>query len=170
MTNEGSRAPSPAPKRLHRAKGKRPSVHYTQEIADEILERIASGERWTKITRRRGMPSRCTLYYWLNQDPEFRAAYRRAQQAGADARADKVLDIAEAATNETLNVDKFHVTSLKWHVDRDTKLFGPRPDEPDLGAGRHIVIEVRRFVRVEREDGSAFVREVFPNGETRDLD
>jgi hypothetical protein len=145
-------------------------VSYSKALAKELCERLAAGERWRNLAGTEGMPSHAAPYRWARTNPEFRADFQLAKRVGADMRADRVLEIAEGATNATLNVDKFHVGSLKWHVERETKLWGPQPDEPDLGAGRTLIIRVRQFERVERPDGGAFMREILPNGETRDLD
>jgi hypothetical protein len=161
--------PAKAPRRRARApfrrKVKRP-VGYSHRLANQILDLMAEGERLSGIGRRPKFPCRQTIYEWAKRDPEFGEAFAVAQLLGVDARADKVLDIAEAATKETLAVDRLHVGSLKWHVARDDKAKG---DEPDRGAGRFLDIRIRQFERVVRDDGSAYVREVLPSGEVLDL-
>ena len=72
-----------------------------------------------------------------------------------------MLDVAEATTKETLSEDRVKIGALKWHVQRDDKMLAVR-DEPDLGAGRKLIIEVRQFERYVAEDGTTQVREVLP--------
>ena len=143
------------------AKGPRkPAVMYTEEKGQEICERLAAGERWRDMANTKGMPGYSVPYNWAKQHPAFGRQWVYARRIGADMRADEALTIAETATKETLPVDRFHVGTLKWHVDRDAKLYGPRKDEPDLGAGRTFVIRVRQFERYVDEDGVSRVREI----------
>lgn len=135
-------------------------VKFTPEVAEELLERLSSGERWGDFAATERMPGYAAPYGWAKRDKEFRAAFELAKRVGADMRADHALSVAETSTKETLPVDRFHVGTLKWHVDRDTKLYGPMPDEPDLGAGRRLMVYVRRFERYIDENGKPQVREV----------
>ena len=136
-------------------------VYYSAKVVRPLLERLAAGERWTHIAGTEGMPGYHALYVWRDKYPDFAEALARAMQAGADARADAVLDVAEAATAETASVDRMHIGALKWRVDRDDKRW-PRKDEPDRGEGRVLVVRVRRFETYVAEDGTQQVREIMP--------
>lgn len=149
--------------RARARKGKRKApVMYTPELGEEICERLAAGERWSDMADTARMPGYSVPYKWAKRDREFGFNWRFALQIGANARADEVLTVAETATKETLPVDRVHIGALKWHVDRDTKLYGPRPDEPDMGAGRRLLVYVRRFERYIDETGEPQVRELPP--------
>lgn len=141
----------------------RPAVRYSRGLASDIIDRLAEGERLAAIGRERGYPCRQCVYAWAKRYPEFGEALTTAKRLGADARADKVLDIAEAATKESIPVDRLQIGALKWHVDRDTKAYGAKPDEPDLGGGRKLIIEVRRFERYTDDEGVVRVREILPS-------
>ena len=164
MSEEASK-----PKRAVRKRRRRSPIFYTQELGEQICERIAAGERWHGMANTHGMPTHSTIYKWAEDHPDFGAAFVLAKRAAADGRADKALDVAEAATKESLGVDRFHVGTLKWTIERDDKTYGRRKDEPDLGGKRRLIIEVRQFERAVREDGTAYVREILPSGETVDL-
>jgi hypothetical protein len=140
-------------------------VHYTERRAQQILQRIANGERWKHFSAGDDTPCYSVIYTWAKRHPDFGAAYELAKRIGADARADKALEVAENATKESLPVDRLHVGVLKWAVERDTKIYGPRPDEPDLGAGRKVVVVVRQFENYVDEEGVTRVREITPLGE-----
>lgn len=157
------RPPSERAKAAARAaKASQPRVQYSATLADKILRRLGAGERWRSIAGLGGMPAYGTLYSWRAAHPEFAKALAQAKQAGADARADAVLDVAEAATAETIPVDRMHIGALKWHVERDDKIW--RKDEPDKGMGRTLIVRIRRFERYVAEDGSTQVREILPDG------
>lgn len=84
----------------------RPSL-YTEELAEEILERIAAGESVTSICRDEHMPDRSTVFEWA--DPEcpttevpadFSDRYKRARRNQAFGWLDESIDIVDDATND----------------------------------------------------------------------
>lgn len=145
-------------------KKRKTPVHYTEKRAQEILRRIANGERWNQVARGKDTPGYNVIYSWVARRPEFGAALALAKRIGAEARADKALEIAENATKESVVVDRLHIGTLKWAVERASKAYGPRPDEPDLGAGRKVTIIVRQFENYVDADGVTRVREIAPLG------
>lgn len=79
------------------AKGKRtgrPSS-FTQDIAEVICTRIAEGESLREICRDDDMPTRMTIYRWLQADPIFCDQYARAREDQADTLADEIIAIAD---------------------------------------------------------------------------
>lgn len=77
--------------------GGRPS-DFTQEIADEICERLSRGESLRAITgadRDDFMPGQTTVYRWLDENEEFRKQYARARELQADHYAEEIVDIAD---------------------------------------------------------------------------
>lgn len=77
----------------------RPS-EFTQEIADKICERLADGESLRSICEAEEMPSKTTVFRWLNANPDFRDQYARAREVQADTLFDDILDIADNARND----------------------------------------------------------------------
>ena len=71
----------------------RPSK-YTPEIAQEILDRISTGEPLMKICRDEHIPERRTVYDWLERIDGLSAQFARAREAGCDAMAEEALIIA----------------------------------------------------------------------------
>jgi hypothetical protein len=79
------------------AKGKRtgrPSS-FTQDIAEVICNRIAEGESLREICKDDDMPTRMTIYRWLQADPVFCDQYARAREDQADTLADEIIAIAD---------------------------------------------------------------------------
>lgn len=68
--------------------------HYTPELADEICERIATGEPLRVICRDAHTPSWRTVYDWIEKDKDFASRIARARQLGFDAIAEEALEIA----------------------------------------------------------------------------
>jgi hypothetical protein len=57
---------------------------WTDAIADEIVERIATGEPMAVICRDPDMPSDRVVREWQQNRPDFSAAIARARDIGAD--------------------------------------------------------------------------------------
>lgn len=72
----------------------RPS-EFTQQIADEICERLADGESLREICKGEGMPNKSTVFRWLASRPEFSDQYARAREEQAETLADEIVDIAD---------------------------------------------------------------------------
>ena len=90
-----------APKKGKRTLLGRPSM-YTQEIEDEICQRIASGESLSHITLDDHMPSAWTVRHWvLGRSAEvpdsFSRNYEAARQLQAELYFEQVISIADGA-------------------------------------------------------------------------
>jgi hypothetical protein len=81
----------------------RPST-YTEEIADKICARIASGESVLSIAKDPEMPASSTIYLWLLDEDKksFSEKYDKARIAQADHYFDQLLEIADDGTQDTI--------------------------------------------------------------------
>ena len=90
----------------------RPST-YSKDTADEIIERLASGEPLAQICRDEAMPALRTVYDWVDADiaaekakegsgTGFSARFARAREDGEDMIAVDCLDIADNQVDEPL--------------------------------------------------------------------
>ncbi len=73
---------------------------YTQEIAEEICERLAVGESVRQITLLEHMPEERTVYRWLIKHEEFCQQYARAKEIQADRFNEELIDIADDGRND----------------------------------------------------------------------
>lgn len=75
---------------------------FTQELADEICERLIEGESLRHICLDEHMPSPALVCRWLIDEDKraFREQYALAREAQADTLADEMLDIADDGTND----------------------------------------------------------------------
>lgn len=71
------------------------AVRYDPEIADEICDRLATGETLASITRDDHMPNRRSVTDWRHSNAAFRAKYDEARDIGHDAIAEEALRIAD---------------------------------------------------------------------------
>lgn len=118
----------------------RPSS-FTQEIADEICERLSAGEPLRVICRDDHMPSWRTVYDWMDARPEVSTAIAGARARGFDAIAEECLEIADetafdtkegaqgalVANSEWISRSKLRVeTRLKLLAKWDPKRYGDK--------------------------------------------
>lgn len=83
----------------------RPSL-YTQELADEICERLGMGESMRTVCKDEDLPAMSTLFKWLRTIPAFTEQYEKAKQESADAMAEDLLDIADDGTNDWMERER----------------------------------------------------------------
>jgi hypothetical protein len=156
------------PRKTVRRDGSVLQVRYSKKVTRALCLRIAQGEIWHRICNTDGMPSYTTLYTWLRKYPDFAEDYGQAREMAADLRADKVLVVAEEATTATVQRDRLRVGALQWHAGKAApKKYGSKAGDDGAGEGasRRVIIEVRHFEVAYREDGSAYTREILPDGE-----
>ena len=89
---------------------------------------------------------------------EFAEAFAQAQAIGNEVRADEVVAVSRETTRETIQQDRLHVSSLKWHVTRADKMAAKSNDW--VSGKRRLVIRIREFERAWRADGTPYVREI----------
>ena len=123
----------------------RPSI-YTQELAETICNRIASGESVRSISRDETMPNGDTIYQWVLKRNDFSEQYARARNTQAELMFDELLEIADDGTNdweerrfggqtvevvnnEAVQRSKLRVETRKWYLSKVLpKKFGDKLD------------------------------------------
>ena len=93
----------------------RPSV-YTQEVAETICKRLASGESLRAICEDDGFPARSTVHMWVVRNEEgFADQYTRARQAQALEWAEEILSISDVTDDTESNArSRLRVDTRKW--------------------------------------------------------
>lgn len=81
--------------------GGRPTT-YTDDLANDICSRIASGESLRSICRDDAMPAMSSVMLWLvdGKHPMFSEQYTKARQIQAESLADELFDIADDGSND----------------------------------------------------------------------
>ena len=74
---------------------RKPSVKFSQELFDEICERISSGESLRKICKDDKMPAMVNVWRWLNNNEELSIQYARAREQQAETFVDEILAICD---------------------------------------------------------------------------
>ena len=111
----------------------RPSK-YTPELAEEICQRISTGEPLRKICRDEWMPEWRTFYDWVAKSESLSAQVARAREAGYDAMAEEALEISN-----TPHLGQKKVYSSGAGEDEDSMTV----TEEDMLGHRKLQIETR---------------------------
>jgi len=118
---------------------------YSDDLADEILDRLASGETLRGICRSKHIPPASTVRGWVvdNKGPGFAERYARARAMGMDEMADEIVEIADDIANDTLldsdgnaransewiSRSRLRVDSRKWLMSKvAANLYGDKLD------------------------------------------
>jgi hypothetical protein len=80
--------------------------HYDFDTAMEICDEIANGKTLKEICRDKGMPSSATVFRWMHNNLEFRAAYECAVGAYCDEQCSEMTRIADQSEGDIIAVDK----------------------------------------------------------------
>lgn len=87
---------------------------FAPDIREQILGELAAGESLKWITKQEGFPSEKTVMRWLAADEKFRTAYGEARALGMEKHANDIIDIADEASVEGVNVARLRVDARKW--------------------------------------------------------
>jgi hypothetical protein len=140
----------------------RPSI-FTQEIADEICKRIATGESLIQICKDEHMPCRDTVHAWLLEEDKkaFSDQYTRARDAQAEYLFDEILELSDEAPDQIVGDDKsdnarvqakrLQVDSRKWYLSKVLpKKYGEKVDV--TSGGKPITSNQITFVRFNESE------------------
>jgi hypothetical protein len=97
----------------------------TPENKARVLELIGEGLSVREICRQDDMPSRQTVYNWIEKDKDFVDRYARACARRADVLFDALLEIADG--DGDVNRDRLRVDARKWSLSKmQPKKYGDR--------------------------------------------
>lgn len=85
---------------------------YDEKVADRIIELTSEGNSLVACAQVKGIPSRTTIYKWLDANPSFADRYARAREIRADKIAEEVIDIAD--TEEDAQKARNRIDARKW--------------------------------------------------------
>lgn len=118
-----------------RRKPGRPSK-YSLKLAQRVCEAIACGESLVSVTKRAWAPSYTTVMKWCRELPEFAEMYARAREDQADYLADRIVEIADGATPDDVQVAKLRVDARKWTAAKlKPRKYGERVTNEHTGPG-----------------------------------
>jgi hypothetical protein len=148
-------------------KGGRPSK-YTTKLADEICERLSSGESLNAISKDDHMPHRVNIMRWLlNTENKgfdlFRTKYALAREIQYQNMADELLDISDNDVSQPLIIDgkvaldengiaimvkdnvgvqhaRLRVDTRKWFMSKVLPKFSDKGDDTGKGDAQPLTL------------------------------
>lgn len=102
----------------------RPSI-YSEKLAAEICSRVAEGHSLLSICKSSDMPAVRTVFYWVQDKPEFKVQLDLAMDCRTDAMIEEILVIPDI--EEDVNRARLKVDTRKWIAARmKPKKYGER--------------------------------------------
>lgn len=97
----------------------RPSI-FTDELANEICERVSLGRSLRSVCLDKDMPTKTTVMRWLDENEDFCDQYRRACEDRETTYFEEMLTIADEVLPETAEVAraKLRIDTRKWVLAR----------------------------------------------------
>jgi hypothetical protein len=89
-------------------------VSYSDKLAGEIVALTAEGFTMSEIANLRGFPGLTAMCRWMVESEHFAEQMLRARENAIQLRADELLEIADAATPENVDVAKLRIEVRKW--------------------------------------------------------
>ena len=109
----------------------RPSI-FTQDIANEICKRMATGETMRKIILDDHMPVSSAIYRWLETNPAFKEQYTQARAMQADYYAEMIID--ESFGSHDAAIGRLRMDALKWAASKIApKKYGDKVEVEQTG-------------------------------------
>lgn len=109
---------------------------FNQKLAERVCEAIASGDSLVKVCKRKWAPSYTTVMKWCREHSDFAQMYARAREDQADYLADDIVDIADGATPDDVQVAKLKVDARKWTAAKlKPRKYGDRVINEHTGEG-----------------------------------
>lgn len=104
------------PKKRGRPKS---GITFADDMVEELIERTSKGESLTQLCQDVRMPSRNTVYLWIESDEEFAVRFRAARARGVHALAEECISIADEPPK-----DAVHVADKRVRIDTRLRLAG----------------------------------------------
>jgi len=126
---------------------------FTEELGDNICAGIAEGRSLVKICKDKGMPNPATIYKWRRLHLAFNDNYARAREDAADYFVQEIMEIADAAEVEDVQVAKLRVDTRKWTASRFNRAYQEKTSKEITGAnGGPLVVQEITFNPVGSDD------------------
>lgn len=120
-------------------------MSFDQGIAEQIVDSIAQGVLLDKICKRRGFPSRMTIWRWRQDNPDFDTQCARAREVSAAVDEDRIAGLVDSVIAKKIEPDAARVAlnGLTWLAKvRAPKTYGEQVDVKHSGG---VIVEVMQF-------------------------
>src|SRR5271156_4829116 len=91
-------------------------IRYSDELGDEICQRLVEGETLVTICKSKHIPSRSVIRRWLDEQADFAYKYDRAREMQGDYVDHQIDEIAKVITSDTARADDVRIRALQWRA------------------------------------------------------
>jgi len=121
---------------------------YTEGLGDLVCEGISEGKSLSRICDgNKNLPNTRTVYSWMRLYPEFLHNYEAAKQDQADRMADEIVEIADEASSENVQVSRLRCDVRKWAASK----FKPKKYGDKLETVNTVTHKYEGFTQEELE-------------------
>lgn len=97
------------------------AIKFEDDQVEELLTRLENGEPLTKICKDPRLPSRASVYSWVESDETFAGRFRASRARGVHALAEECLQIADEPVAKD---DSVAVSNKRVRIDTRLRLAG----------------------------------------------
>ena len=105
----------------------KPRISYNETLANEMLNRMASGQSLNSVCKLEHMPHIATVFGWIEKHPSFGEKYARARELAAHALFDQMIDIADDCSKDLLedgSANNAAIQRARLRVDTRARIAG----------------------------------------------
>lgn len=136
---------------------------YSEAVAERIIELVSEGMSLVDAAQQKGIPSRTTIYKWLDANEDFANRYARASEIRAHRLADDVISISDEEadpqrTRNRMEARKWAASKMYPKVYGDKTTIAGTGDKDDAihidstSALEQIISRLTRLAAREAED------------------
>jgi len=131
---------------------------YSEELAEVICDRLATGESLYAICKTPGMPGEKTVRGWAETRPNFATKYTRAREFGYDSIAEQVMAISDQeftgpdgfVDNGKVQAARLQTDSRRWFLSKlMPKRYGDKVTQEITGDGDNPLITRIELVPID---------------------
>lgn len=113
---------------------------FADDMLEELLDRISSGESVRSICADSRMPDRETIRRWSERDDDLAASIARAREVGFHERAEQAVADAKAAADPQKG--RLAFDAERWYLSKLSRAFADKP----------VQVEAKATVKLDADD------------------
>lgn len=113
---------------------------FAEDVIEELLQRLATGDSMRTICSDRRMPDRETVRRWSERDDHLAASIARAREVGYHERAERAVEAAQSADDAPLG--RLAFDAERWYLSKLSRAFADKP----------VQVEATTTLKVDPDD------------------
>jgi len=113
---------------------------FADDMIEELIARLATGESLSSICSDKRMPDRRTIQRWSERDDDLAAEIARAREVGYRERGERAVEAAKNATDAQLG--RLAFDAERWYLGKLSNAFADKP----------VQVEAKATVKLDADD------------------